>query len=164
MASLFPSNPTCHSVYGLTLLKAGQLPAAIEQFQQAIKLNPGYAEAFNNLGTAYHRLGDIPQAGACFEQALRCNPDYPEAHYNLGGLLLLANAIPEATSHLEAAVNAKPDYVKARFLLAKCYKLLHKDDRAIATAKMALDMARSQEQDALAADIRKWLKSPGEGR
>ena len=161
---LFPDNPTCHSVYGLTLLQAGQVPAAIEQFQQAIKLNPLDAETFNNLGTAYHRLGDVRQAGGCYQQALKCRPDYPEAHYNLGGLLYGVDAVPEATNQLEAAVALRPDYVKARFLLAKCYRVSHHNDRALAAGKMALDMARSQEQDALAADIEKWLDSPEEGR
>lgn len=164
VAKLFPGNPTCHSVYGLTLLHAGQVPAAIEQFQQAIKLNPLDAETFNNLGTAYHRLGDVRQAGGCYQQALKCRPDYPEAHYNLGGLLYRLDAVPEATSELEAAVSLRPDYVKARFLLAKCYRVAHHNDRALAAGKMALDMARSQEQDALAAEIEKWLESSGEGR
>jgi tetratricopeptide (TPR) repeat protein len=48
-------NPACwlaHNNLGNTLLKKGQTEAAISQLQEAIRLKPDYAEAYNNLGNA----------------------------------------------------------------------------------------------------------------
>ncbi len=164
LISLFPQNPAYHNNYGTTLMEAGQLPAAVEQFQQAINLDRQDAEAFNNLGVACFRAGKIGLAVGCYEQALQCKPDYAEAHYNFGGLLYRADKIPEATAHAEAAVKIKPDYFKAHFLLAKCYHVAHQDTKALAAGKLALEQARSKKQDHVAADIEKWLENVREGK
>ncbi len=163
LVELFPRSSMYHNNYGLTLMQAGQWPAAIEQFQSAINLDSRNAEAFNNLGAAYYHLRDIRQAGNCYQQALQCKPDYAEVHYNLAGLLYQMDAIQEAINHLEAAVSLKPDYVKAHFLLAKCYQIAHQNAKALAAGRTALEIARSKKQDSVAADIEKWLKSVAAG-
>jgi protein O-mannosyl-transferase len=159
LVDVFPGSPVYHNNYGLTLMRAEKVEAAIEQFQQAIKLDATNAEAFNNLGAVCYVLGDMGKAAGCYEQALRCKPDYAEAHYNLGGLLHRVDAIPDAIVHLEAAVTLKPDYVKAQVLLAKCYQIAHQDDKALAAGRKALEAARAAKQDGMAADIEKWLES-----
>lgn len=42
---------------GNLLLESGDLAAAIERFETAIKLDPDYPEAHHNLGVAFRRLG-----------------------------------------------------------------------------------------------------------
>jgi protein O-mannosyl-transferase len=168
LTDLFPGNPAYHNNYGLTLIQAGQAPAAIQQFQRAIELDHMNAEAFNNLGAVYYRLGlakgpesgqgDIRQAVGCYQQALKCNPDFAEAHYNLGGLLYQMDAISDATAHLEEAVRLKPNYVMAHFFLAKCYKVAHQDAQALAAGRRALEAARAAKQARMAAEIDKWIK------
>jgi superkiller protein 3 len=166
LTSLFPGNPAFHHNLGLMLAQAGRLPEAIEQYQQAIEIYPQNAEAFNNLGAAYYAQKDFPHAGGCYERALQIDPDYVKAHYNLAGLFYLyrADALPDAIAHLEAAVRLKPDYAEARFLLAKCYRVAHRNQRAIAAGKKALETARSKKQAGLAAEIEKWLGSVRAGQ
>jgi len=164
LVKLFPHNSMYHNNYGLTLMQAGQWPAAIEQFQSAIRQDSRNAETLNNLGAAYDHLGDIRQAGGCYQQALQCKPDYAEAHFNLGFLLYRMDVIQEAISHLEAAVSLKPDYVNAHFLLAKCYQVVHQHAKAVAAGRTALELARSKKQDRLAADIEKCWRAWPPGR
>jgi lipoprotein NlpI len=57
--------------------------------QQALRLQPNYPEARNNLGIVLARPGRLDVAAACSQQALRLSPKSPEAHNNLG--LVLAN-------------------------------------------------------------------------
>src|SRR5207249_3100330 len=47
-----------------------------------------YLLAYNNLGTAYHRLGDFKQALDSYEKALQIKPDYAEAIFGLGVVYL----------------------------------------------------------------------------
>ncbi len=58
-------------------------PEAIAAAEQALKLRPGYAEAYNNLCAAYNQLGEYAQAVAAGEQALRYQLNFPLASNNL---------------------------------------------------------------------------------
>jgi len=68
---------------GLALGKAGRIDGAIEHFQRAVQLKPGFAEAHNYLGTALLQDGKVTEAIEQYRQALRIKPDYVEAQVNL---------------------------------------------------------------------------------
>jgi tetratricopeptide (TPR) repeat protein len=63
-------------------------PAEAEAaFREAIRLDPGYADAHNNLGNV---LGDVQRyadAEAAYREAIRLNPDYADAPAKLKNLL-----------------------------------------------------------------------------
>jgi lipoprotein NlpI len=44
-------------------------------FDQALKINPNYAEAYNNRGIVYRNKGDYNKAIADFEAVLRIDPN-----------------------------------------------------------------------------------------
>lgn len=45
-----PNNPRAHNCFGLALLAQGRLLEAVGQYEQALRIQPDYAEAHNNLG------------------------------------------------------------------------------------------------------------------
>jgi tetratricopeptide (TPR) repeat protein len=53
----------------------GDLDKAIADHSQAIRLNPGFADAYSSRGSAYRRKGDFNRAIADIETALRINPN-----------------------------------------------------------------------------------------
>jgi Flp pilus assembly protein TadD len=55
--------------------------------EQALRIDPGYAEAHSNLGVALAQMGETREAMEHFEQALRIKPDYAQVHYNLAIIL-----------------------------------------------------------------------------
>jgi tetratricopeptide (TPR) repeat protein len=62
----------------------GRLPDAIAEFQAALRADPRFAEAHNNLGRALSRLpGRMPEAIAEYRAALQIKPDYAQARANL---------------------------------------------------------------------------------
>jgi tetratricopeptide (TPR) repeat protein len=69
---------------GLAYARKGQYDHAIEDFDQAIRLNPNDAVAFSNRGAAYARRGQPDRAIEDYDQAIRLNPDYATAFYNRG--------------------------------------------------------------------------------
>ena len=48
---------------------------AIQDYDQAIRLNPNYASAFNNRGLAYVNKGDNDRAIQDYDQAIKLNPN-----------------------------------------------------------------------------------------
>ena len=46
---------------------------AITYFEKAIKLNPNFSEAYNNLGNVKKRIGKIDEAISCFKKAIQLN-------------------------------------------------------------------------------------------
>ena len=51
----------------------GQHQRAIQDYDQAIRLNPRYAEAYNNRGIAYKNLGQHQRAIQDYDEAIRIN-------------------------------------------------------------------------------------------
>ena len=64
--------------------KKGDYQGAIADFNQAIKINPNYAQAYNNRGGIRYELGDKQGAIADFNQAIKINPNYANAYYDRG--------------------------------------------------------------------------------
>jgi len=69
---------------GIAYARKGQYDRAIEDLDQAIRLNPNYTEAFRNRGTAYGLKGQLDRAIQDYDQAIRLNPNYAEAYNNRG--------------------------------------------------------------------------------
>jgi tetratricopeptide (TPR) repeat protein len=63
-------------IFKLTL---GSLAKAVEHLTQALKLDPQFAPAHNNLGVALQRLGKFKEAQTHFARALQIDPGYSAA-------------------------------------------------------------------------------------
>src|SRR5262252_9553802 len=66
---------------GLGYRLNGDIDRAIQDYAQAIKLNPKFAAAFNNRGVAHDHKGEYDRAIQDFEQAIKLKPS-AEAHFN----------------------------------------------------------------------------------
>jgi tetratricopeptide (TPR) repeat protein len=75
---------------------------------EAIKLNPSYAEAYNNIGSSYNMLKQYDKAIMACQKALEINPDYELAKNNL--LLALKNR--DGLAKAETNANEKPSAEK----------------------------------------------------
>ena len=92
----------------------------ISQFEAALKLQPEYAEAHNNIGLVYTQLNEDEKAIGAFREAIRIRPDFADAHSNLGAILTSTD-VKTAVAELEKAVALQPALLKAQFNLALAY-------------------------------------------
>jgi tetratricopeptide (TPR) repeat protein len=88
---------------GVNKYDAGNYEGAIEDFNQAIELDPKNALAYNRRGDAYYRLGDYEQAQADSSQAILLNPEDANAYFDRGF----------AFSELDKYKEAIADYTQA---------------------------------------------------
>lgn len=112
-------NPSAwpYNLLGSALQQSGKFDEAIGQFEQALRVDPDYAEAHGNLGNTLLQAGKLEEAMEQWEQAVRLQPNYPQAHYNLGLGLARQGKVPEAMRHWEEALRIKPDYAEAHYNL-----------------------------------------------
>ena len=86
---------------------------AIEYLNEAIKLNPGLAQAYNNRGNAYGDLGQYRLAITDYNEAIRLKPDYANAYSNRGIAYDELGEYQLAIEDLNEAIRLKPDYANA---------------------------------------------------
>ena len=80
---------------------------------EAIRLKPDYAEAYNNRGNAKVALGQHAEAIADYDEAIRLKPDYAEAYYIRGFAKGALGQYAEAIVDFDEAIRLKPDYAEA---------------------------------------------------
>lgn len=71
---------------GVSYVRDGKLDKGITQFETAVKLQPGYVTAWNNLGDAYEKKKDIKAALKAFEEVLLFDPNNKVARPRRDGL------------------------------------------------------------------------------
>jgi len=93
---------------GLALLNKNRLAPAIEDFDEAIRLNPNFAEAFDGRGDAY-RLGSDPNhAIADYDKAIELKPDYADAFKGRGMVLADTSQYFYAIQDYDQAIKLNP--------------------------------------------------------
>jgi tetratricopeptide (TPR) repeat protein len=74
---------------GVAYRRKGEYERALQDYEQAIRLNPSNATAYNNRGIIYRIKGEYGRAIADYDEAIWLkNGDFPAAYYNRA----LANA------------------------------------------------------------------------
>ena len=126
------------NVLGLLLGKQGGDPRVVAaEFREAIRLQPSYAEAHNNLGLVLIQTGDQEKGVAAFKEALRHAPDYADALGNLGAALVASE--PE-----EAYDSCKEPFPFSRrsCVRSTIWRLLTRRVRRTASIKRSRNSAR----------------------
>jgi tetratricopeptide (TPR) repeat protein len=75
----------------------------------AVKLDPTYSKAYNNLGVAYDFKNRIDEAIYQYKHAIEMKSDYGEAHYNLGIAYAKKGDMENAVYKLRKAIEINPD-------------------------------------------------------
>jgi len=88
---------------GLAYLSQNIYNKAQEQFNEIVKIDPVFYEAYYNLGISYEKIKDIEQAITNFKKTVELKSDYAPAYYHLGVLNLILKNKKEATANLEKA-------------------------------------------------------------
>ncbi len=129
------------ALIGQTCLRHGQPALATVTLQQAVTLNPAYADAQALLGQALDQQGRAAEARIHLETAARLAPDMALARSLLGLHDLQGGDAAAARPHLEAAYDLDPHNPALSLYLAHLYAALGRYDVAAIWMDEALRLA-----------------------
>ena len=132
------------------LAKKGQSDEAMIHYEQAIRLQPNYAEAYYNRSSVLFAKGRTAEAAADLEKVLEIQPNDAEAHTALGNALLQKGSLQEAIAHYEKASALAPEDPHSRNNLAWVLATssdarIHDGARAVRLAHEAVKLSDGRE-------------------
>lgn len=130
-----------HSEDGQAYSKNGDYDKAIEEFNEAIRLNPGLAAAHYNRGEIYFQRGDYAQAIRDFTRTIDLSPDYTFAYYSRGVANEKIGDIEEAILDFTNTVRLKPSYAPAYNDRARAFYGLGHLREALRDSELAISVA-----------------------
>jgi tetratricopeptide (TPR) repeat protein len=155
---------------GNEFFKAGDTDNAIQEYRNALELNPDNAEAHLRLGFLMYNAKKMYDEGmAHYNAALKANPNDPRIHHDLGMALLHQRQFDRAIEHLSEALRVMPNGLDRQYNpvgmhlnLALAYSYAGRSEEAIthfsealrlnpknATAhyRLALELAQQRDLD-----------------
>jgi tetratricopeptide (TPR) repeat protein len=126
------TGPNAWNNLGLLATREGHIAEAIDYFQGALRLNPDYWIALENLGNAYRQQKRWADARAALERAVAVRPQEPEANYSLAMVYAQTEDPERAYQYLQKALTLRPAYPEALNNLGVLYLRTRRRDDAVA--------------------------------
>ena len=120
------------------LIEDKEPAAKISAYDEAIRLKPDFAEAYNNRGIAHDALGQDKKAIDDFNEVIRLKPDFAEPYNNRGILEFDSEQYEKAIDDFSEAIRLKPDYAEAYFNRGKANTGRNQYGEAIADYEQAI--------------------------
>lgn len=153
--TIAPDFYPAHNNLGSLYLRTSNLPAAQQQFEEAIKLNGSDAEARLNLGNVFLMTRNYEAALDNVQEGLRRSPQSPFGYFLLGSIYKQTGKLPEAEHALREALAQDPSMSRVRLELVNIYLTQGKKTNASQELRAFLEQAP---QDPLAPKARDLLK------
>ena len=118
------TGPTAAQLFddGKNLYNQSQYDAAINSFNEAVRIDPSYADAHYWAGRSYEKLNNNNGAVSSYKAALDIQPGHADANFYLGVVYFNTYQYTPAEAHLQKskAVDAANPY--SYYYLAEIYK------------------------------------------
>jgi Tfp pilus assembly protein PilF len=151
-------SPILANKIGIAYHQLLDLDSAMKQYERAIKLNPKYAEAINNLGTIYYAHKSYRRAVNQYRKALTLVPDSASFLSNLGTAYFARKNYAEAFAMYEKALTLDPDVFEHRGTAGVLLLERSVDERAKYHYYLAKTYAKAGQGDRALQYIRKSIE------
>ncbi len=158
------NRPVVHKMVADVFYKQGKYDEAIEEYNEALSLEPKMLAVLNSLAEVYLAKGNMAQAVGSWQRAIEIKPKWPEVLNNLAWCKSVYSGSSfydpsQAVEHSEKACELT-DHKNADFLdtLSIAYAADGRFSDAVDTANKALGLANDAGQEQVAGQILEHLK------
>lgn len=130
--------PATYNDLGNAYLRQGRYDLALLKFEQAVRRDDTYWQAWFNLGSLRAMRGDVQGALPIFKRVAEHNPERPNVWSNLAGAFVVLGDFPRAILALERALQHAPPRSDIYAELLKLYIARGQYDKADALYHRAL--------------------------
>lgn len=123
---------------GRAYTRVGEYDMAIQEFNEAIRLDPAQAGTYISRGNTYSNKGDHDRAIQDYDKAIRLDPNYAIAYYNRGNAYRRTGDYDRAIQDYNEAIRLDPAYVRAYNNRGDAHRHKGDYDRAIQDHTAAL--------------------------
>ena len=128
--------PGAHVTLGYLNISLAKTDLALQEFQQALDINPRDAAAVMGMASAYEHTSHAAEAEASYKRAIALRPDYWEGYTALGNFYDRQNRVQDAIAQYRRVIELTPDNPVAYSNLGAEYMSLN-DSQSNAAAEAA---------------------------
>jgi cellulose synthase operon protein C len=132
-----PNDPAVHSLTSSLFAAQGNLPAAIDEVQKAIALDPARWEFHLELALLESKNNQPDKAEASFKEIITLNPAATQAYLLLGAFYQSNGRFTDAEAQFRKAIEVGPSSVEPRAAMVRLYLAEGKKSQAEDLAKQA---------------------------
>ena len=125
-------------IVGLEKAQGGDLEKAISLWQDAIDINPLFAPAWHNLGSALACLNRLPEAIEKFDKAIEINVNDYLSWNDRGNAFFRLQKWQEAINSWERVVGIQPNFESAWYYRGLAFEKLKKYPQALTSYEKCL--------------------------
>ncbi|MCE5324465.1 tetratricopeptide repeat protein [bacterium] len=138
---IIPDNYTAHNDLGVALMYRGENQAALEQFREAVRIDPTCMRAQYNIINQLYVMGDVDGAIKQTHALLRSFPHEGRAYLRLGIIYLRQSRLDPAEKNIRQALRESPKDPKVHQAIGMLLLKKGKVDEAIARLNKAAKLS-----------------------
>lgn len=146
----YPDDERAHWTLGNACAAEQRYDCAIAEFQAAIRLDPGYSLAYNQLGYAYRGAGRLAEAETAFQRYVALVPNDPNPYDSYAELLLKRGRFDESILQYRKALSIDAHFTGSFVGIAADEMHAGRYPAAIAEAERYFAVARDDRERRLA--------------
>ena len=146
-----PKDPQAHRLMADVDVALNDIPAAISEWEAAVKLDKRDKSSEVNLGVAYMQTGSYDKAVDVYEAAVTHSPKDPQFRLQLGSALDQAGRHEDAAVEFEKAMELDPKNSAPALYAGLENRQAGHDDKAVPELKTALALGTTEKFRAYAA-------------
>lgn len=153
-----PNDASVHNRMGIAEMQLEHWRASERDFEQAIKLDKSFSDAYNNLGVDYYEVTKYGKAIKEYEAAIRVRGDSASYYSNIGAAYFAKKDFEKAAAAYSHALQLDPDIFEHNSRTGVAVRLPSPADRARYDYVMAKLYAKAGSNDRALQHLRRAME------
>ena len=125
---------------GLANLSSDDYEKALPFFEQAVSIDPSYAEAWYQVGFCYGMIGKHEESVKASKKAAQLRPEWPETQINIGASSFALGKYQDAADAYKNAARLDQTNADTQIALGLCFEKLGRSSEEILAYRRALGL------------------------